>query len=196
MRPCYNWLCSILIPLLILLAAGYLASGSASQISDMPGKLAPVQVTPTVPNIGGLWRMVSNLDNDFDLVIIQDRENITGTMKSTDRIEPEDPITGKIYPDGKVEFTRLHPHTFTQIYTGTIYILSDNNTLIMEGTYTHNGKGQYPWNATKNRIGGTTLSNLQIVYKRDSFGIHVPSSIDRNLIKPYTCPKYCMLALL
>jgi hypothetical protein len=101
----------------------------------------------SVPTIAGLWKMVGNSAFNFDLQIQQSGDQITGTMTRTNGDEPVDAISGKVYSDWRIEFTRVRPEAFTQVYSGKI---SDINiTLIMDGTFTHDGQGNYPWSATK-----------------------------------------------
>lgn len=110
-----------------------------------------------VPELSGLWKMVGN-GFHFDLFVRQTGSALAGTLTCTDRDEPVDAINGKVYPNWTVEFTRERPGEFTQFYTGSV---SDINiTLVMDGTFSHDGSGQYSWNATRERI---DLENIRKV---------------------------------
>lgn len=98
-----------------------------------------------VPNLTGLWRMVGNYLK-FDLSLQQTGSTFIGTLTRTDGNEPVDTVNGNVYPNWTVKFTRERPGSFTQLYTGSVHDI--NITYIMEGTFSHDGVGSYPWNAT------------------------------------------------
>ena len=98
-------------------------------------------------DVSGTWKMVANTDNEFDLELQLNDNMITGTMTHTNGQEPVDIVSGFVYSDGKIVFNRARPGIFTEVYTGKIS--SMGSSLSIEGTFTHDGEGRYPWSASK-----------------------------------------------
>jgi hypothetical protein len=92
----------------------------------------------------GKWKMSANTA-EFDMVIDQSGGTISGTMTRTNGVEPVDTINGWVYDQGRLQFIRERANSWTQIYTGQIKGSGDNRYI--EGTFTHNGEGAYPWSA-------------------------------------------------
>lgn len=92
----------------------------------------------------GKWKMVANTA-EFDTEIDQSGNAISGTMIRTNGVEPVDTIRGWVYDQGRLQFIRERANSWTQIYTGQIKGSGDNRYI--EGTFTHNGEGAYPWSA-------------------------------------------------
>jgi hypothetical protein len=99
-------------------------------------------------DVSGMWNMVGNEAFQFDLKLQQNDNMITGTMTRTNGQEPVDTISGFVYPSGKIVFNRARPGVFTQVYTGQISGIG--SSLSIDGTFTQDGEGQYPWSASKN----------------------------------------------
>jgi hypothetical protein len=104
-----------------------------------------VPATAVSYDVTGDWNMLANVDYQFNLNLKQEGDKIVGTMKRINGQEPTDTIVGTISPSGRIKFTRYRPNDFTQAYTGQV---SSGNPLVMQGTYDHNGQGQYIWSAT------------------------------------------------
>lgn len=77
----------------------------------------------------------------FDLALATTFDTITGTMTSKNDTEPVDNVIGSVTADGEVEFTRVRPRVFVQVYTGlyTGQKKTDEIDISMQGTFTHNG---------------------------------------------------------
>jgi hypothetical protein len=77
----------------------------------------------------------------FDLALTATSGVITGTMTRTNGVEPVDNVSGSVAPNGQVEFTRVRPGIFVQVYTGlyTGQRKIDELDISMQGTFTHNG---------------------------------------------------------
>lgn len=97
-------------------------------------------------NLTGIWVMSGNVDYRYNLDLLHSGNRIAGNITRTNGHEPIDEVNGTVSADGKVEFTRERAGDFTQFYTGQLS--GSGDALIMEGTFTHNHEGQYPWNAT------------------------------------------------
>jgi hypothetical protein len=85
---------------------------------------------------------VNNNQFHFNLALAPTGDTITGTMTRTNGVEPVDNIFGSVAPNGKVEFTRVRPGNFVQVYTG-LYTgqvkVGVEIDISMQGTFTHNG---------------------------------------------------------
>ncbi len=116
-----------------------------SMFSGIPGSA----VQAFAPRISGQWEMTANRDYQFLLDIEQHGNRITGTMTRTNGNEPVDRINGIIHDNGVIEFTRHRPGEWQQHYRGRI--IHQHGAMSLEGTFNHNGSGNYSWNAEQRR---------------------------------------------
>jgi hypothetical protein len=107
----------------------------------------------TVPVSGNME--ANNNEFHFDLALTTTFTTITGTMTRANGTEPVDNVFGSVTSDGEVEFTRVRPGIFVQVYTG-LYTgqrkVGVEIDISMQGTFTHNGDPNPPnggsWFAT------------------------------------------------
>jgi len=137
---------------LLLFAACSLSTASDTTVSSgLSGS--------TNYDLSGKWKMVANQIYDFDLDLQQNGIKITGTMTCTNLAsEPVDAISGTVSQGGEIQFTRERPGAWIQVYTGQVSRPGALRT--MDGTFTHNGAGQSPWNATFYNRDETVRSRL------------------------------------
>ncbi len=112
-----------------------------------PGGRPPACALNPVPNISGSWKMVANVQYQFDLELQQNGRDFTGTMTLTNGQEPVDTVNGSVSPCAGLEFIRNRQGSFIQQYKGKV--LGSGRDLHLQGNFTHNGAGQYPWSASK-----------------------------------------------
>lgn len=98
------------------------------------------------PQLAGRWAMVANVTFEFDLILDQTGGTITGTMVRTNGIEPDDPVTGTVTPDGRVTFVRERAGSWTQTYAGAVDATASPMT--MSGLFNQDGGVVYvAWTA-------------------------------------------------
>ena len=102
--------------------------------------------TSTQLDLTGKWKMVANTA-EFSFDIIQSGSEISGTMTRTNGVEPVDTIQGSVQSNGYVQFTRDRPGSWTQVYTGQI--VGSGSGQSIQGTFTHDNQGSYPWTASR-----------------------------------------------
>jgi hypothetical protein len=146
-KACFCAIALLLVAAVSISMAAYTPkyhSSSAGSSEDQSGSSAPENAQY---DLSGKWKMVANIDYNFDLDIKQRADQITGTMTRTNGDEPVDKISGTVSSDGKVQFTRVRPDQWTQIYTGTIS--GSQGSLSLTGTLTQSGSAPVSWNATQ-----------------------------------------------
>jgi hypothetical protein len=79
----------------------------------------------------------------FNLVLTPTGTTVTGTMTRTNGVEPVDNVLGSVKSNGELEFTRVRPREFVQVYTGLYTGQKRAGVEIdisMQGTFIHNGQ--------------------------------------------------------
>jgi hypothetical protein len=102
------------------------------------------------PNVSGTWKMVANVTYQFDLILAQDGDRITGSMVRTNGSEPTDNVFGTVDADGAVSFSRVRTGAggWTQIYVGAVTTTAGIST--MNGTFRFStATTSAPWQATR-----------------------------------------------
>jgi hypothetical protein len=103
-------------------------------------------------DLSGQWNMVANTKYTFNLDLQENAMMITGLMTPTSSVEPTDTISGTVFPNGTIMFTRERPGQWVQTYTGKVS--GSPGLLTMAGTFDQNGQGQYSWSASKQQGSG------------------------------------------
>jgi|WetSurSiteA1Bulk_404760.scaffolds.fasta_scaffold00750_3 hypothetical protein len=114
-----------------------------------PGGRPPLCALNPVPNITGSWKMVADNQYQFNLAVKQSGRDFTGTMTRTNGQEPVDSVSGSVSSCTGIEFTRERQGSFVQQYSGNFSGSGEDFNL--EGNFTYNGTGQYPWSARKSK---------------------------------------------
>ena len=134
---------------LMLLINAVLAMEKDNVSFKNPSEVANLSVEQSADqyNVTGLWKMIEGETSQYALELRQSGNAITGNIAHVSGLEPIDPISGFISPDGRMIFNRTRVGFSPHVYVGIIS--SSGDSLVMQGNCTYGGAFQYHWIATK-----------------------------------------------
>ena len=137
---------AFILALIILLKVLAMEKNNVSWSSSR-GRESSEEQSSNQYNVTGLWKMIEGETSQYVLELKQIRNAITGNITNINGLEPIDPISGFVYPDGRIVFNRTRVGISPHVYEGIIF--SSGDFLVMQGNCTYGGAFQYHWIATK-----------------------------------------------
>ena len=141
---------ALILALIIPLEVVAVENNNASLSSSLDVANLPKEQSSDQYNVTGLWKTIEGETSLYVLELKQIKNAITGNITNINGLEPIDPVSGFVYPDGKIVFNRTRAGISPYVYEGII--LGSGDFLVIEGKYTY-GADQYLWNATMTKGG-------------------------------------------